>query len=97
MAAGVGDVIRDRGRLLEEEIVNKQGEVVGSRFKANPGIAQVAQYMALKCRLMIEFGMTPASATKIAASPEGARSDSFDEFTAGGDERGDENSGGPVN
>jgi|SRR5579864_932536 len=88
----------ERGQIVEEPIVNKAGDQVGVRVKANPAVAQVAQYMAMKCRLMIEFGMTPASSMKVNASPEAEKVDeSFDEFTGGSDERGDDKSGAEVN
>ena len=84
------DEVEDRGQIVEEPIVDKKGEQIGVKVKANPAVAQVAQYMAMKCRLMIEFGMTPASATKVAANPGSDEvSDSFDEFTSGSDEPGD--------
>lgn len=73
------DDIDENGQLIDEPIINKKGELTGAtKHKSNPAVLQVAQYMAMKCRLMIEFGMTPASAAKVAASPEPERKENFD-------------------
>jgi P27 family predicted phage terminase small subunit len=79
------DDIEERGRVIEEPVFNRQNEQTGHREKPNPSIAQAHQFMLAVLRHAIEFGMTPASATKVCASPDSERSDSFDEFIGGED------------
>lgn len=67
------DDLTSRGRTLEEPVFNRQGEETGIRDKPNPAIAQIVQLSALKQRLMSEFGLTPASATRVAADPKDSK------------------------
>lgn len=69
------DDIFENGRTIEEDVFNRQGEVSGTRMKANPSISQAHQARLEMLRYAVEFGMTPAAATRVEASPQEAPND----------------------
>lgn len=77
------DDICERGRVLEEPVFNRAGDISGHREKPNPAIAQSHQFSLEMLRHAVEFGMTPASATRISIPADAERADSFDEFMNG--------------
>ena len=81
------DEVEKDGRWLEVPIVNKKGDIVGSRKSAHPGISQ-AQKARIEMRLHAqEFGMTPASATKVQAEPPAEEKNTdFADLIAGNDD-----------
>lgn len=80
------DDIAERGRYIEEPVFNRAGDETGHREKPNPSIAQSVQFMMAMLRNAVEFGMTPASATRVQTPPDAERADNFDEFMDGGEE-----------
>ena len=60
---------RKHGLLVEEPILEKEGMVVGTKFKANPAV-HIEFNAAKTCKAFLtEFGMTPSSRSRIMAVP----------------------------
>ncbi len=56
---------RKHGLLVEEPILDKEGMVVGTKFKANPAV-HIEFNAAKTCKAFLtEFGMTPASRSRL--------------------------------
>jgi P27 family predicted phage terminase small subunit len=53
------------GYLIDEPIVNKDGNIVGEKWKANPLFAQQDKAARTMSVLLAPFGMTPASRGKL--------------------------------
>ena len=70
------------GMVIEEPIVNKNGDVVGERLRRNP--ADIARRDALKImqQQAALFGFDPSSRTKVKTEP--VKEDPFASFMAGG-------------
>lgn len=68
-----------RGLLVEEPILNKEGDEIGCKVKANPAVAIYATMANLMKKFLTEFGLTPASRSKLKVEqPKPA--DPMDEF-----------------
>ena len=57
--------ITRRGILIEEPIVNKEGEVVGRRIKKNPAVSIANEALKIMKSYMVELGLTPAARSRI--------------------------------
>lgn len=67
MVQAIRDVKRS-GMYIERGIFDKKGKKVGTEIVINPSV-KVAREAALAAKnIAIEFGMTPAAATKVAAA-----------------------------
>jgi len=53
------------GLIVEEPIVSKAGDIVGWKKKPSPAFTVKCMAMKLMKSFLIEFGMTPASRTKL--------------------------------
>lgn len=74
------DEVSDNGRILVADVFDKKGEVIGSKQYPNPAIAQAQSAMQLMLRIGVEFGLTPAAATRVKAIPSEDHKRSFNEF-----------------
>jgi len=85
------DDVIENGRWVHEEIYNtKTGEQIGTKRKINPNIKLAAEARCEMLRHAIEFGLTPAAATKVAAGPVEEKKSSFGDFRSEDDEPGSE-------
>ena len=73
-------VLNKEGRVIKCEIVNREGDVTGSVKKLHPanrlqrdGFARVKQFL-------IEFGLSPASRTKVAGAKQPEEADPLEEL-----------------
>ena len=57
--------INDRGIILDEPVTDKEGNEIGTRTKANPACALADRAMVRMKSFLIEFGLTPASRSKL--------------------------------
>ena len=81
------DEVFENGRMLEEDVFNRAGEVSGQRMKPNPGITQAHQARLEMLRYAVEFGMTPAAATRVERGDGAdAGKDDFGSFMNGPEE-----------
>jgi P27 family predicted phage terminase small subunit len=62
--------VADRGILLDEPIVNAIGIEIGSKTKANPAVGIADRTLARMKSYLVEFGLTPASRSKLRIEPE---------------------------
>lgn len=76
--------IADRGILIEETIYNKDGEEVGYRIKRNPAIPVVNEALRQMKSFLIEFGLSPASRSRLKIEKPAADVDPFDAFLSRG-------------
>lgn len=74
------DDVFENGRSFDESVFNRQGEVTGTKSKANPAITQAHQARLEMLRYAVEFGMTPSAATRVAAAPGDGQGKSFGDF-----------------
>lgn len=81
-------IISDEGLIIREPIVSrKTGEIVDYIPKTNPAVAIANEAKRQMRAFAIEFGITPASATKVAAVPvETEKKSSFGDFMEGPEE-----------
>jgi phage terminase small subunit len=79
------DDVFNNGRWVEEPVFNKKGEECGTRRKPNPALAEASRSRLEMLRHSIEFGASPASATRVNAEPgDGSPADDgFDNFLPG--------------
>jgi len=84
------DDVFENGRVWTEPILNKQGEHVGDKQRPNPSLEEAAKRRLEMLRHAIEFGLTPAAATRVAASPSGEVKKSFDDLMNEDDDIGTE-------
>lgn len=61
--------IREHGRLIEEPITNRMGDVVGHRLKKNPAITIASDMKKAMRAYASDLGLSPASRTRVHASP----------------------------
>lgn len=61
--------IREHGRLIEEPITNRMGEVVGHRLKKNPAITIASDMKKAMRAYASDLGLSPASRTRVHATP----------------------------
>lgn len=73
------DILAAQGLQIEEEIYNNKGDIVGTKTVTNPLIRVVSDAFKNYKSMCVEFGMTPASRTKIAA-PDQKNNDGFEDF-----------------
>ena len=64
------DIIKAKGLEIEEDVYNKEGEIVGSKTVPNPMLKVRNDAMKNYKTLCVEFGLTPASRTSLNAPPE---------------------------
>lgn len=64
-AVAADDEVEDRGLIVEEPILNKDGDEVGSKLKANPAVAISAKAWTLVKGFCSEFGFSPVSRGRI--------------------------------
>lgn len=75
------DDVFDNGRWIEIPIFSGKGEHVGDVRKPNPAIKQAHEARQEMLRYAIEFGITPAAATRVQVEPGDERkSDDFGDF-----------------
>ena len=86
------DDVIENGRWVHEEIYNtKTGEQIGTKRKINPNIKLAAEGRCEMLRHAIEFGLTPAASTKVAAlTQEGTQTKSIDQLMSEDDDDGTE-------
>jgi P27 family predicted phage terminase small subunit len=53
------------GLIVEEPILDADGELVGTRYKRNPAVLIAHEAMKLMKSFLMEFGMTPAARSRI--------------------------------
>lgn len=53
------------GLILEEVILDVDGEEIGTRYKRNPAVSIASDALKLMKSFLIEFGMTPAARTRL--------------------------------
>lgn len=79
----------DHGLVVEEPILNKEGDEIGSKYKANPAVSIYATMGKLMKSFLVEFGLTPASRSKLKIEkPKPV--DPMDEFMKGNAQEADE-------
>jgi len=61
--------VQSRGRWLETEVFNTKGDLVGHKRVPNPMLVEMRHSANAARLLAIEFGLTPAAATRVQASP----------------------------
>ena len=64
------DIIKAKGLEIEEDVYNKEGEIVGSKTVSNPMLKVRNDAMKNYKTLCVEFGLTPASRTSLNAPTE---------------------------
>lgn len=70
------------GLVCEEPVLNKEGDEIGTKLKANPAVAIYATMGKLMKTFLVEFGLTPASRSKLKVEkPKPA--DPMDQFLNG--------------
>lgn len=75
------DDVFDNGRWVMEPKFNKNGDVSGEVRKVNPSISQARDSRLEMLRYAVEFGITPAAATRVQAEPSDERkTDDFADF-----------------
>lgn len=57
--------VSDRGILIDEPIVDAEGNEVGTRTKKNPACTEVASALRLMHKFLVEFGLTPSSRSRL--------------------------------
>jgi P27 family predicted phage terminase small subunit len=57
--------VDEYGDVIEEPIVNKQGEIVGKRLVKNPAISHMISFQSALHKLGVEFGLTPAGRNRL--------------------------------
>jgi P27 family predicted phage terminase small subunit len=67
------------GIILEEERLDKEGNLVGAVYKRNPAISVSHEAAKIMRSYLVEFGMTPSSRSRLRMTGEQER-DPFDEF-----------------
>ena len=73
------NLLKTQGLQIEENIYDKEGNVIGTRMENNP-LRRIASDAYKNYRAMAtEFGLTPASRTKIGTTNV-SKGDTFDEF-----------------
>lgn len=72
------------GLIVEEPIVDKEGEVVGARYKRNPAVSIMHEAMKNMKAFLIEFGLTPAARSRLRVDTKKADVDPMDAFLSGG-------------
>jgi P27 family predicted phage terminase small subunit len=75
-------VITEKGLVVEEPVYNRQGDVIGHKQKRNPAIQAMTQFLQLKRSYLIEFGLTPASRSRLKVEKP-AEPDAMDDYLAG--------------
>jgi len=75
--------ISGRGLIVDEPIVDKDGNEVGTRTKANPAVGIADRTYARLKSYLIEFGLTPAARTKVRVDKP-PQADPFDAFLSRG-------------
>ena len=73
------DIVKAKGLEVEEEIYSQKGELVGVKTIANPMLKVRNDALKNYIKLATEFGLTPASRTRI-AKPESKPDNPFGEF-----------------
>lgn len=77
------------GLVVEEPILNKEGDEIGTKLKANPAVSIYATMGKLMKSFLVEFGLTPASRSKLKIEkPKPV--DPMDEFMKGNGQQADE-------
>lgn len=81
-ACAAQDDVFENGRWIEHSIFNNKGEETGTVKKPNPAIRQARDArLEMKC-YAVEFGVTPAAATRVqTATGDEAAKDDFSKFT----------------
>jgi P27 family predicted phage terminase small subunit len=73
--------VKRLGRIIEEPICSKTGEVIGYKRKANPAVAMLYDALKLMKSFLIEFGMTPAARSRLRVeAPDGEEPDPMEQF-----------------
>jgi P27 family predicted phage terminase small subunit len=67
---GAREDIEKHGRLIEQEHCDSKGGYLGTSIKANPAVAQADRAAKRWKSFLIEFGMTPASRSRLSTSPD---------------------------
>ena len=66
---GAQDDIREHGRLIEEPITNRMGDIVGHRLKKNPALTIANELKKAYRAFASDLGLSPASRTRVHATP----------------------------
>jgi P27 family predicted phage terminase small subunit len=70
-----------RGIIVEEPILNKEGDEVGTKIKRNPADIASQSWLKVMKSYLIEFGMTPSSRTRLRVEkPADEEKDPFEKF-----------------
>jgi P27 family predicted phage terminase small subunit len=59
-----GEIVK-RGMVIERDVINSNGHKTGTRIFANPAIVIEMQAMRLMKDLLVEFGLTPSSRSRV--------------------------------
>jgi P27 family predicted phage terminase small subunit len=69
-----------RGLLVEEPIINSEGELVGTKVKKNPAVTIAKDEKSQMRAFLALFGMDPSSRSRLRVGKEGEQKDPFEEF-----------------
>jgi P27 family predicted phage terminase small subunit len=61
--------VRKRGIMIEETLFDKDGNEVSSKLKRNPAISISNEALKLMKSFLVEFGLTPSSASRLRIEP----------------------------
>lgn len=72
------DDVFENGRMFTVPVFNKKtGAHEGDRQVVNPNISQAQHAMLAMLRIAVEFGLTPAAATRVSAEPGDEKANTF--------------------
>lgn len=69
------DGVEDNGLTIEIPLLNKKGELVGEKRVVNPLVSIAQSHRSDMFRIGIEFGLTPAAATRVTAGVQPSSAD----------------------
>lgn len=76
--------ISARGILIEEPILDKEGNEVGTKLKRNPADIASQSWLKIMKSFLIEFGMTPSARSRLRVEkPPGEEKDPMESFLKG--------------
>jgi P27 family predicted phage terminase small subunit len=74
------DVVKRDGMVSEEPVMTRSGEIAGYKIRQRPEVGIASDAWRRVRLMMVEFGLTPASRTKVHGVTPEAEADPFDAF-----------------
>lgn len=73
-------VLQEEGRVVTEPVLNKAGEHIGDQVRAHPIVRMQRDAFARFKAFLAEFGLSPASRSRVKVPPKGEEADPLQEL-----------------